>query len=76
MKTMMSESNVHTMSTMENKDGSYTVISEHTALPHMNSNVTAKVGPLLCLQTFAPPGWRGGESYEALSYDTLLDSEE
>jgi len=47
MKAYMSESNVHTMTTMENKDGSYTVISEHTALPHMNSNVTAKAGEVV-----------------------------
>ena len=74
MKAYMSESNVHTMTTMENKDGSYTVISEHTALPHMNSNVTAKVS--LPLGLILHSGRRSGEGYEALSFHPLMESEE
>ena len=35
--------NVHTMTVMENKDGSFTTSTNNTSLPHLNSSFTSKV---------------------------------
>ena len=35
--------NVHTMTVMENKDGSMTTSTNNTSLPHLNSSFTSKV---------------------------------
>ena len=43
-KAMMTPGgNVHTMTVMENKDGSFTTSTNNTSLPHLNSSFTSKV---------------------------------
>ena len=40
---MISGGNVHTMTVMENKDGSFTTSTNNTVVPHHNSSFTSKV---------------------------------
>ena len=42
-KAMISGGNVHTMTVMENKDGSFTTSTNNTVVPHHNSSFTSKV---------------------------------
>ena len=43
-KAMMTPGgNVHTMTVMENKDGSFTTSTNNTVVPHHNSSFTSKV---------------------------------
>ena len=42
-KAMISGDNVHTMTVMENKDGSFTTSTNNTVVPHHNSSFTSKV---------------------------------
>merc|ERR1711981_1438077 len=46
-KAMMTPGgNVHTMTVMENKDGSMTTSTNNTSLPHLNSSFTSKPGEI------------------------------
>jgi len=46
-KAMMTPGgNVHTMTVMENKDGSFTTSTNNTSLPHLNSSFTSKAGEI------------------------------
>merc|ERR1711887_428993 len=46
-KAMMTPGgNVHTMTVMENKDGSVTTSTNNTSLPHLNSSFTSKPGEI------------------------------
>ena len=42
-KAMISGGNVHTMTVMENKDGSFTTSTNNTSTPQFNSSFTSKV---------------------------------
>merc|ERR1712213_244468 len=45
-KAMISGGNVHTMTVMENKDGSFTTSTNNTVVPHHNSSFTSKPGEI------------------------------
>merc|ERR1711953_860927 len=46
-KAMMTPGgNMHTMTVMENKDGSFTTSTNNTSLPHLNSSFTSKAGEI------------------------------
>merc|ERR1711962_1130157 len=45
-KAMISGGNVHTMTVMENKDGSFTPSTNNTVVPHHNSSFTSKPGEI------------------------------
>merc|ERR1712180_291108 len=50
-KAMISGGNVHTMTVMENKDGSFTTSTNNTVVPHHNSSFTSKPGEIKKMET-------------------------
>merc|ERR1711962_392381 len=45
-KALVTGGNVHTMTVMENKDGSFTTSTNNTVVPHHNSSFTSKPGEI------------------------------
>ena len=64
-KAMISGGNVHTMTVMENKDGSFTTSTNNTVVPHHNSGFTSKVTinlkKIFCDIILKSAKWQPGE---------------